>query len=254
MASDHALINKLAAIFTIMAIALISSTALYTIQLFQPPNTPQNNADRDTLYQIAAFNTFANGSFQGFMPYSEIAKHGDFGIGTLDGLDGEMIAINGIFYHIPADGKPKQINPDQTAPYATVTFFEPDQTLTITNQNYTQIQTLIDNNLPNKNAIYAIKITGTYNHAQTRSPHKQTQPYPTVTEALKNQATFTLNNTKATAAGFIFPQNMNGIDNPGHHLHLITDDKTAGGHLLEFTIANATIQIDQTNSYHLILP
>ena len=47
---------------------------------------------------------------------------------------------------------------------------------------------------------------------------------------------------------------MNGVDYAGYHLHLITDDHTAGGHLLDCIIQNATVEIDQINSYNLVLP
>ena len=47
---------------------------------------------------------------------------------------------------------------------------------------------------------------------------------------------------------------MDGVDYAGYHLHLITDDRTAGGHLLDCIIDNAVVEIDQINEYRLILP
>jgi acetolactate decarboxylase len=188
------------------------------------------------------------------MSYADLAKHGDFGIGTLDGLNGEMIALNGVFYHIPSDGKPVQIAPEATAPYATITFFEADQTITVADLNYTQLKAQLDDAMPNKNAIYAIKVSGTYEWAQTRSPQKQVEPYPDLTDALKSQAVFSLSNVSATAAGFWFPSNMDGVDYAGYHLHLITDGRDSGGHLLDCNIKNATIEVDQINRYELVLP
>jgi len=211
-------------------------------------------ADRDVLFQVAAFNTFSMGNYTGYMSYGELAKHGDFGIGTFDGLDGEMLALNGVFYRIPSDGIPGQVDAIMKAPYATVTNFQTDQTLTVSALNYTQLKAQIDGVLPSQNAIYAIKVTGTYDWAQTRSPQKQTQPYPNITEALKTQSVFNLSNVSATAVGFWFPSNMNGVDYAGYHLHLITDDHTAGGHLLDCIIRNATVEIDQINQYNLVLP
>ncbi len=230
---------------------LIISSAFYAVLQYQP-QTPV--PDRNTLFQLAAFNTFSLGNYSGFMSYGDLAKHGNFGIGTLDGLNGEMLAVGGVFYQIPSDGKPVQIPASATAPYATITFFEPDQTLTISDLNYTQLQAQISQVLPSDGAIYAIKVSGTFDSAQTRSPEKQPQPYPAIADALKTQHLFNLTDVSATAVGFWVPSSMNGVDFAGYHLHLITDDHTAGGHLLDCTIQNATVEIDQINNYQLVLP
>ena len=234
-------------------IIIISCTVFYAICQYQL-NTSAT-ADRETLFQVAAFNTFSSGNYDGYMPYSELAKHGDFGIGTFDGLDGEMVALNGIFYQVPFDGNPKQVDPSIKAPYATVTFFEADQIINITGPlNYSELKTNIDGLLPTDDAIYAIKIHGTYDYAQTRSVPIQTIPYPPLAEAIKNQSIFTLNNISGTAIGFWFPSSMDGVDFVGYHLHFITDDRTAGGHLLDCIAGNITKEIDQTNKYNLVLP
>ncbi|WNZ28995.1 MAG: acetolactate decarboxylase [Candidatus Bathyarchaeota archaeon] len=211
--------------------------------------------DTETLFQLKTFNTFCSGKYDGYLSYRELAEHGDFGIGTFDKLDGEMIAVDRVFYQIPFDGNPKQVDPNMTAPYATVTFFDADETKTLIGPvNYSEIQTNILSFMPKKNAIYAIKISGNCLYAQTRSVHAQTKPYPIIADVVKNQSVFDLTNVSATAVGFWFPSSMDGIDYAGFHFHLITDDHSAGGHLLEFIIENATIEIDQINNFNLILP
>lgn len=212
-------------------------------------------ADKDTLFQLAAFNTFSTGKYTGLMPYNELEKHGDFGIGTLEGLDGEMIALDGEFYHVPSSGPPVKVEPTQTAPYATVTYFEADRTYNVSGFNYTQLKSYLDGQLDtSKDVIYAIKVSGTYDYAQTRSPQKQIEPYPNLTEALKTQAVFNLSQFSGTAVGFWFPASMDGVDYAGYHIHLITDDRTVGGHLLDCIISNATVEVDIINSYRLVLP
>ena len=46
---------------------------------------------------------------------------------------------------------------------------------------------------------------------------------------------------------------MNGVDYVGYHLHFLTDDQAAGGHLLECSIKNAAVEIEQTNNYDLLM-
>jgi acetolactate decarboxylase len=236
----------------IILVGIIIFNGLYIFLHFSQNNHIQ---DRDTLFQIEAFNTFSSGKYDGYMPYRDLAEHGDFGIGTFHELDGEMIALDGNFYQITIDGKPKQADPSIKAPYATVTFFEADITKTLGDSiDYFEIQNIIQSLMPSENAIYAIKISGTYIYAETRSVPPQNKPYPIIAEAVANQAIFNLNNVSATAVGFWFPNSMSGVDYAGYHLHLITDDHSAGGHLLDFTIENAIVEIDQTNNFNLVLP
>ena len=245
--------SKLKWLIATILIILISFSAFYAGWQIQT-NTGSQTANRDVLFQLAAFNTFSTGQYTGFMSYSELEDHGDFGIGTFEGLDGEMIALDGVFYQIQSDGIPRQADPTQKAPYATITYFEADQTFTVSGLNYTDLKMYLDEELSSKDGIYGIKVSGTYDWAQTRSPQKQAEPYPNITEALKTQSVFNITAVSATAVGFWFPSSMNGVDYAGYHLHLITDDHTAGGHLLDCIINNATVEIDQINNYTLILP
>ena len=242
--------------FSIVGLAVVS-IIIISGGLFIFYSGTQNNhiPDRDTLFQIEAFNTVSSGKYDGYMPYSELREHGDFGIGTFHKLDGEMICLNGVFYQISIDGKPRQVDPSIKAPYATITFFEADITKTLEKSvDYFEIQNIIQSLMPTENAIYAIKIRGTCTYAETRSVPAQNKPYPPIVEVVKNQSIFILNNVSATAVGFWFPSSMDGVDYSGFHFHLITDDHSAGGHLLDFTIENATIEMDQTNKFNLILP
>lgn len=210
---------------------------------------------RETVFQVASFKPFAQGEYAGITPYSELAKHGDFGLGTFVGLDGEMVAVDGVFYQIPIDGTPRQVTSTEETPFALVTFFEADQTLQVAGaMNYSQLTAYIDQNISPENAMYAIKIHGVYDYAKTRSVPKQTEPYPTLAEVIDNQVIFTLNNVTATTIGFRLPSYMNEINVAGYHLHFITDDETAGGHLLDCIVRDATIEIDYTYEYELALP
>jgi acetolactate decarboxylase len=235
-------------------LVFVAATALVAVVLFAAfylLTLPEQH----TLYQVSAFNVFSAGNFEGNVTYAELAKHGDFGIGTLNNLDGEMYAVNGKYYQIPTNGTPREIGSSEKTPYATVTFFSSDQTFQVANvSSYSQLTADINLTLPNYNAIYAIKVHGFFDFAKTRSVPIQTKPYPTLTDAVKNQTVFTLNGVYGTLVGFYFPASMDGVDFAGYHLHLLTDDRSAGGHLLDCIMENATVEIDQINNYHLLIP
>ncbi len=237
---------------------LAAATTLVAVILFAAfYEITQINSDQkqNILYQISAFNVFSAGNFEGNTTYAELAKHGDFGIGTLNSLNGEMIALDGKFYQIPTDGAPRQIISSEKTPYATVTFFRSNRSFQVANiTSYSQLTTDINSTLTNYNAIYAIKVHGFFDLAKTRSVSAQNEPYPTLTEAVKNQTVFVLNGVEGTAVGFYFPNCMDGVDVAGYHLHFLTDDHLSGGHLLECNIKNAIVEIDQINNYYLQIP
>jgi acetolactate decarboxylase len=233
-------------------IVVVICSAFYFV--WQSQANEASTAKGKVLCQVAAFNTFSTGQYDGVMSYVDLEKYGDFGTGTFDGLDGEMIAFDGVYYQIPSSGIPRQVDPAQTAPYATVTYFKADKNFNVSGLTYIELQTYLNGQLTSKDAIYAIKVSGTFDYAQTRSPQKQTQPYPNLIDALKTQSIFNLTDVTATAAGFWFPPSMDGVDYAGYHLHLITWDHSAGGHLLDCTISNATVEIEEIHHYNLILP
>ena len=229
-------------------IVVVSCSILYMVLQSQSDS-------RETMFQVAAFEPFADGEYAGITTFGELAKHGDFGLGTFVGLDGEMVAVNGVFYQVPISGVPRQVTSTEETPFALVTFFEADQTLHVTEaMNYSELKTYIDQNISPENAMYAIKVHGTYDYAKVRSVPKQTEPYPNITTVIENQVIFPLNDVTGTIVGFRLPIYMSEINVAGYHCHFITDDETAGGHVLDCIIRDATIEIDYTYEYELVLP
>ena len=86
--------------------------------------------DRETLYQVSTIDALMQGVFDGIQPVGELKTHGDFGIGTFDALDGEMIVLDGVVYQAKADGHIYRASDSLTTPFATVTYFDRDRTAT----------------------------------------------------------------------------------------------------------------------------
>ena len=232
----------------LMVLLVISSVAFYVVW------QSQSTARREAVSQVGAFVPFAQGDYDGDVTFGELAMHGNFGLGTLDGIDGEMVALNGVFYQIPVDGVPRRISPVAETPFAVVTFFEADQILTVAEaMNYSQLQDYIDQNISPEAAVYAIRVHGVCDYLEVRSVPKQTEPYPSLTEVIDNQVVFTLSNVSGFMAGFRFPSYMDQVNVAGYHMHFISDDATSGGHLLDCIVRSAIIEIDYTYDYELVL-
>jgi acetolactate decarboxylase len=212
-------------------------------------------AGGDTLVQISTIDAVLNGLYDGVKDFKTLRTYGDFGIGTFQALDGEMIEVDGKFYQVKADGKVYPVDDGMLTPFASVTYFSPDSSLSLTEgMNYTQLQAFLDKNLPTDNIFYAIKIKGTFSYMKTRSVPAQQKPYPPLVEVTAHQPVFEMTDVEGVIVGFRSPSYVSGVNVPGYHLHFLTADKTAGGHILDFTVKNATAHIDNTSDFLMILP
>jgi len=140
-------------------------------------------------------------------------------------------------------------------PFAVVSFFAPDDTLELdTADSYTQLKRHIDGLLPSQNIFYAIRIEGNFKYIKTRSVPGQQKPYPPLVDVVKEQSIFEFHDIDGTIVGFRSPDYVHGINVPGYHLHFITKDRNAGGHLLECRMQEVTLQIDHINNFFMALP
>jgi len=214
---------------------------------------PQEN--EDVLFQTSTINALLEGVYDGEITYGELEQYGDFGIGTFNGLDGEMIGLEGTFYQIKADGIAYPVDASMRTPFAAVTFFEADKiVLSDRALDQKELEQYLDDLLPTKNIFYALKIEGVFKYIKARSVPRQNKPYPPLVEVVKNQSIFEFHNVEGTIVGFRCPIYAEGINVPGYHLHFITEDRKAGGHLLECQVQNIGIEIDYTSEFYMVLP
>ncbi|CAN5829483.1 hypothetical protein BH23CHL2_BH23CHL2_13930 [soil metagenome] len=80
----------------------------------------------DELYQIGTLAGLSAGGYDGLITMDELLDQGDFGLGTFDQLDGEMIVLDGTVYQVPASGVAGEAGGDVTTPFAVVTTWDAD--------------------------------------------------------------------------------------------------------------------------------
>jgi acetolactate decarboxylase len=211
--------------------------------------------DRETVFQQSTIDALLRANYQSDLNFSTLKEYGDFGIGTFNDLDGEMLALDGTFYQIKSDSKVYPVSGDMSTPFASVTFFDADIEQAIAAiPNLDDLNKQIDTLLPTDNIFYAIKISGTFDHIKVRSIPKQQKPYQPLVEVVKAQSVYEFNQVEGTLVGFKCPVYMNGINVPGYHFHFINRDKTQGGHVLACAVKAAQLEIDSTNNFAMRLP
>jgi acetolactate decarboxylase len=206
---------------------------------------------RHVIVQTAPFESLARGGFEGKTPVRQLRQYGDFGIGTFNGLDGEMILLDGVSYQARASGGLRVAGPDELVPFATVTRFQVErQTDRLeTLSDLADLQARLDLLTPDATRPMAIRVTGTFGRLKLRAPRKQKPPYPTLSEALKTQAEFNLTNARGTLVGFYFPSFIGGMNAPGYHFHFVSMDRRTGGHVLELAKAKVIVDTRSAERY-----
>jgi acetolactate decarboxylase len=236
-----------------LAIVIVFFTASVYTQFTRGSAIP---ADQETLYQVSTIDALMLGVFDGIQPVAEMKKHGDFGIGTFDALDGEMIVIDGVVYQAKADGHVFKVSDNTTTPFAMVTYFDRDFNVTTgTAMNFSVFSSAMGGQLPSQNMIYAVSMRGTFPYMKVRAIPAQQKPYPTLSEASKNQSVYSFTNATGSVVGFYMPVFFEGLNVEGYHLHFISDDRQAGGHILDFTVpTNSIVEYDITPEFDMVLP
>ena len=220
--------------------------------------TTKRTSNPETLYQVATLQSLMQGNYYGSVSVKSLKKLGDTGLGTFDGLNGEMIVVNGTVYQALADGTVKKAKDSTKVPFSTVTDFHSDFTAQLKNVTSMddikkQLTEAVTKN--NKNDFYMVKISATFQKVEVRSEKRQKEPYKDLNTVMKTDQTFyTYSNIKGTIVALYCPDYMGGLNTPGWHLHFISSDKTKGGHMLDVAVDKATAKIDTTVGFHMLLP
>lgn len=194
-------------------------------------------AEPPELYQVSTISALKEGQNDGTTTFGDLKKHGDFGLGTLNGLDGEMVAVDGRFFQIPADGTVHLIEESAKTPFATVCFFKGEKKLPVgAQQDLQRLLLWLDEVAPDQDKLVAIRIDGTFPYMKVRSVPRQQKPYPKLGDALKHQTVFELSNVDGTMVGFRCPSFAEGVNVAGYHFHFINRERTTGGHVLNCSV------------------
>jgi len=208
----------------------------------------------NAIYLCAPVNALVEGIYEENIHLAEVLKHGDFGIGTFDDLDGEMLILDGHCYQINSEGRVIEVDGQVLTPFASVTFFKPGNHYENTEEiPYKKFLKWLNGLLPSPNLFYAIRIEGEFAHIKARSVPKQANYHP-LTDIAHEQVIFDFDNISGTLAGFFTPEFMSSLSVHGLHLHFLSEDLKHGGHILECVPRKIKAGIQVINKLELSLP
>ena len=207
-----------------------------------------------TVFQTSTVNALMEGASTGDMTMGELKTHGDFGLGTFDGLDGEMIELDGKVFQVRADGHAHPVEDSTRTPFATVSFFKADESARLDRPcDQAEMLATVATMLPSQNIFHALRIEGRFDYVKARAVAKQDKSVG-LEQAAREEPVFEFHDVEGTIVGFFTPDYLRGVNVPGYHLHFITADRSAGGHMLDCRTAHVTIKIHHTPEFELGTP
>lgn len=211
--------------------------------------------DTKKLFQHGTLALLVPGLFDGTLPLSSLLEHGDTGIGTATGLDGEMIILDGVPYLVRSDGSVNVLDANEVkVPFANSHFDNPKIEFDVTDATPDQLKDMIFSKYNLKNVFFAVKVKGKFDYIKTRAVEGQKKPYPTLTEVADKQAIFEENDGQGTIVGYFSPELFHGMASAGFHLHYLNDAHNLGGHLLDYKIKEAKVYLQVFESVETHFP
>lgn len=211
--------------------------------------------DPHVLFQSSTIGALLEGAYEGDVTFAELAQQGDLGLGTLNGLDGEMIALDGRFYRADVEGAINDVEPGARTPFAVVSRFEAQVRFDMEGPlTHEELLAAIDARIPEGPPSCAVRIDGRFELVRARSVPRQEPPYPPLSEVVAEQRLFELPGAEGTMVGFRFPEYAEGIEVGGYHLHFVDAGRERGGHVLDSRAAAVSVELDPSRDLHVELP
>ena len=195
--------------------------------------------------QVSVIDALMAGRYDGVLSVDDLLKQGDFGMGTLDHLDGELTILDGVAYQAHVDGTVVTVGGGRSTPFATVTPFVNDGNFACpAATSLKDLEARLDEALPQSNRFVAIRLDGRFAALTVRSVARQEPPYRPLDVVAKEQQVHRLAGVAGTMVGFRCPTWAGGLNVPGYHWHFLADDRRRGGHVLDCRPVDGQVTYD----------
>ncbi|HIA6951621.1 TPA: acetolactate decarboxylase [Staphylococcus aureus] len=206
------------------------------------------------LYQHGPLGTLMAGLLKGTASINELLQHGDLGIATLTGSNGEVIFLDGKAYHANEHKEFVELKGDELTPYATVTKFVADTSYETKDKSSEAVFAEIKEKMLSENLFSAVKISGVFKKMHVRMMPAQEPPYTRLIDSARRQPEQTETYVKGSVVGFFTPELFHGIGSAGFHVHFANDDRNFGGHVLDFEVEDVKVEIQNIETFEQHFP
>ena len=206
-----------------------------------------------TLYQHGTLALLVPGLLDGTITMKELLEHGDTGIGTGEGLDGELVILDGVPYQVDSNGKVNVVKDDFALPFANSHFAEYRHLVDVKGLDQKELDKKILS-MTSANSFFSIRLHGTFTNVKTRAVKKSHKPYATLGKTAEDQSIFVRETVTGTLLSYYSPTIFDGSAVGGFHHHFLSDDHDFGGHVLGLGSATGNVEIQQFDTLEQHLP
>lgn len=210
--------------------------------------------EHHSLFQVSTSGAVVKGVFKGCTTVGDLRSHGDFGLGTFEDLDGELVMLDGHCFQAGAGGVTVEAEDSWRVPFATVTRFVADRTVDLSDIiSLDSLQQKLDEIRPSENIFLGLRISGLFERVGMRAACRAL-PGEGLVEATSHQSEFGFDNIEGTLVGVWTPTYAKAIGVPGHHFHFISKDHSKGGHVLDVKASRLLASLHLETDIHIGIP
>ncbi|MCR5655558.1 MAG: acetolactate decarboxylase [Lachnospiraceae bacterium] len=215
--------------------------------------------EENIMFQVSTLQALVLGYTRKVMTVEELLHHGTIGLGTFEGVGGEMIVADGHCYCATNDGSVTEAANDTGVPFAAVTKLSEGRKISLDNvPNIDEVKKRLDLAIEEDfglNSMHVVRIDGSFRSVSARSEKEFKAHHVSLKEILdKSQKDFFFREAEGTLVCVYFPDYMDGINAAGWHLHFISKDRTKGGHVFDVDIKESTAVINKISRLEMQLP
>ncbi|HAR4335232.1 TPA: acetolactate decarboxylase [Staphylococcus aureus] len=197
----------------------------------------------NVLYQHGTLGTLMAGLLEGTATINELLEHGNLGIATLTGSDGEVIFLDGKAYHANEHKQFIELKGDEKVPYASITNFKASKTFSLQQLSQDDVFAQIKNEMLSENLFSAVKIYGTFKYMHVR-----------MIDSARRQPEEKRQDIRGAIVGFFTPELFHGVGSAGFHIHFADDERAYGGHVLDFEVDDVVVEIQNFETFQQHFP
>jgi acetolactate decarboxylase len=209
--------------------------------------------DRHSLFQVSTSNALVQGVFRAAVTVGDLKRHGDFGLGTFEDLDGELVMLDGVCYRATAAGAVTHPDDSVGVPFAVITQYHPDKQRSLDSASLSELVETVDEERPSENLFAGVRVDGRFDRLSMRAACAAA-PGETLLEATAHQSEFEVEDIEGTLVGFWAPLYARAVNVPGYHFHFISQDRLVGGHLLAMAGRQLDIGLHLESELHIAIP
>ncbi len=210
------------------------------------------------IFQVSTVKALEAGYLKPMIGVEDLLCHGDTGVGMFENADGEMVIIDGKCYRLKDDGTSERVAKAGVT-FASVAYMNLYRQFGLNavdglKKLESDLSVEVEENF-GLNSIHIARIDGLFERITVNSQSAVfTHHIPLNESEGRNRKTYEYENTKGSLVCVYFPDYLQGINDPGWHMHFLNWNHSVGGHVTDLKMKYADVNLVKLNAIETWLP